>query len=182
MRLAEADFLIVPGIGNSGAGHWQTRWQTRFPSALRVEQENWDVPDVQQWPARLVEAVAARTRPVVLVAHDCGVPTILLAAPFLAPNKVRGAYLVACPDVERGDLPAGARALAPMPTAPLPFPSLLVASRDDPYCSLERAQGIALDIGAALVDAGNAGHIDAESGHGPWPEGLMRLAAFLKGL
>ena len=182
MRLAEADFLIVPGIGNSGPEHWQTRWQARFPTAYRVEQENWDTPDPEQWTSRIVDMVAEAKRPIILVAHDCGVAAVLLAAPYLAPLKIRGAYLVACPDVERGDMPEALRAFAPLPSAPLPFPSLLVASRDDPLCGTERAQGIALDIGAALVDAGNSGHIDTASGHGPWPEGLMRLATFMKGL
>ena len=36
--------------------------------------------------------------------------------------------------------------------------------------------------GATLVPAGDAGHIDAASGHGPWPEGLMRFGLFLSRL
>ena len=70
-------------------------------------------------------------------------------------------------------------AFAPPPTGPLPFPSLLIASRDDPHATYEEMETMALDWGAQIIDAGAAGHIDAQSGHGPWPEGLMRFAAFL---
>jgi predicted alpha/beta hydrolase family esterase len=70
-------------------------------------------------------------------------------------------------------------AFAPSPSTPLPFPSLLIASRDDPHATYEEMETMALDWGAQVIDAGAAGHIDAQSGHGPWPEGLMRFAAFL---
>ena len=96
---------------------------------------------------------------------------------------MRGAYLVGLPDVERADLAGGdRRAFAPLPRAPLPFPSLLVASRDDPYCTYERAEDFSYAWGAALVDAGMSGHLNTASGHGPWPEGLMRFAGFLRQL
>ena len=53
----------------------------------------------------------------------------------------------------------------------LPFPSVLVGSRNDPYCGWERARGFAADWGAVFVDLGHAGHINAESGLGDWPQG-----------
>ena len=74
------------------------------------------------------------------------------------------------------------RAFAPMPRDPLPFPSLLIASRTDPYCTYDRADDFAHSWGSLTVDAGESGHINVASGHGPWPEGLMRLAGFMKGL
>jgi predicted alpha/beta hydrolase family esterase len=102
------------------------------------------------------------------------------AAPRFPEGVVRGALLVAFPDIEAGaDLPESVRAFAPVPRDPLPFPSLLVASRTDPHCRYERAEDYAYAWGSALVDAGEAGHINVASGHGPWPEGLMRLAGFL---
>jgi uncharacterized protein len=41
---------------------------------------------------------------------------------------------------------------------------------------------LARTLDAELADAGLSGHINSESGHGPWPEGLMRFATFLKPL
>lgn len=104
------------------------------------------------------------------------------AAPAFRPGKVRGAFLVALPDVEDNRVPAGAAPFAPIPRDPLPFPSILVASRTDPYCAYGRAEDFAYAWGSALVDAGDSGHLNTASGHGPWPEGLMRFAGFLKKL
>jgi predicted alpha/beta hydrolase family esterase len=87
------------------------------------------------------------------------------------------------PDVERPDfIPAIDRAFAPIPREPFHFPSILIASRTDPHCDYAKAEDIAYAWGSAIVDAGDAGHLNTESGHGPWPEGLMRFAGFLKRL
>jgi len=122
-------------------------------------------------------------KPVVLVGHSLGVLAIAHAAPLLPGGKVQGAFLVSLPDVERPDFaPAIDRAFAPIPREPFSFPSVLIASRTDPYCDYAKAEDIAYAWGSAIVDAGDAGHLNTESGHGPWPEGLMRFAGFLKRL
>jgi predicted alpha/beta hydrolase family esterase len=69
-----------------------------------------------------------------------------------------------------------------VPRDPLPFPAVLIASRDDSYADYLESEKLAHDWHAELVDAGASGHINDESGHGPWPEGLMRFAGFLKTL
>jgi hypothetical protein len=71
---------------------------------------------------------------------------------------------------------------APTPNAPLPFPSVLVASHNDPHGMFAFAETKAVQWGSRLVAAGEAGHINADSGHGPWPEGLMLFAGFIKTL
>jgi len=179
MRTSECDILIVPGLTNSGPDHWQSRWQHKLSTARRVEQDDWERPGRDAWTARLVDAVAAARRPVVLVAHSLGVLTVAHAAASLPPGKVRGAFLVALPDVEESSVPAVEEAFAPIPREPLPFPSILVASRSDPYCAYHRAEDFAYAWGSALADAGDAGHLNTASGHGPWPEGLMRFAGFM---
>jgi predicted alpha/beta hydrolase family esterase len=183
MRSSDSDILFIPGLGGSGPEHWQTRWETKLSTARRVEQEDWDHPVPEPWTARIMEAIEAATRPVVLVAHSLGVIALAKAAPQLPPDRVRGAFLVAPADVEEAGLkPECLSAFAPVPEAPLPFPSLLVGSRTDPYCSYARAEDFAFAWGAALVDAGEAGHINPDSGFGPWPEGLMRFAGFMRQL
>jgi hypothetical protein len=179
MRISDLDILIVPGFTGSGPDHWQTRWESKLSTARRVEQEDWHNPRLGDWTRTLSEAVGACRRPVVLVAHSLGAVTVAHAADSLA--GVRGALLVAPADVEQPGLPEGIDpAFAPIPTAPLPFPSLLVASRNDPYCSYARAEDLGYAWGSAVLDAGEAGHLNPESGFGPWPEGLMRFAGFLK--
>ncbi len=183
MKTSDCDILIVPGYENSGIDHWQSRWERQLSTAWRVEQENWNAPDKDAWVERIAQDVKRAEKPVVLVGHSLGVLAIAHAAPHLPSGKVQGAFLVSLPDVERpGFIPAIDRAFAPIPREPFPFPSVLVASRTDPHCDYTKAEDTAYAWGAAIVDAGDAGHLNTESGHGPWPEGLMRFAGFLKQL
>lgn len=183
MRTSDCEILMVPGYGNSGPDHWQSRWERQLSTARRVEQENWEKPERNAWIERIVKSVEQARRPVVLVAHSLGVAAVVLAAAQLNKGRVRGAFLVALPDVERPDLVPGVEIdFGPLPRDPLPFPSLLVASRNDPYCDYEKADDFAHAWGSAIVDAGESGHLNTASGYGPWPEGLMRFAGFLKRL
>ena len=94
-----------------------------------------------------------------------------------------GAFLVAPPEAERLiAIPEVDRALLAYPASPLVCPSVLVASEDDPYASMDATRALAAQWGAKLIEAGAAGHINAASGHGPWPEGLMAFAGFLSKL
>jgi predicted alpha/beta hydrolase family esterase len=182
MRTSDVDILIIPGLTGSGPDHWQSRWEAKLSTARRVAQDDWDRPQRDPWVARLVDAVAGATRPAVLVAHSLGVLTVVHAAPQL-PAKVAGAFLVAPPDeTALATLPEIDPAFMPIPRAPLPFPATLVASDNDPYCGLAVAEDLSFAWGAAFANAGAAGHINTESGHGPWPEGLLGFANFLKRL
>jgi predicted alpha/beta hydrolase family esterase len=184
MKLADTDVIIVPGLGDSGPGHWQRRWHERFPNAQVVEQENWHRPDRDAWTAAIARAVMMATRPVVLVGHSLGVAAIVHAAQTLADTKVRGALLVSPPDLESDNpaIPQAARVFAPLPRDPLPFPSLLVASDTDTLVSTEAAADMAAAWGSEFHSAGDAGHINVSSGHGPWPEGLMMFTRLMQRL
>ena len=183
MRTTDLDVLMVPGYTGSGAEHWQTRWLKGIKSAWLVEQDDWDKPDVGNWTDALVTAVERAPKPVLLVAHSIGVLTVVHAARRFRSGKVVGGFLVAPPDVEDKDrIIPELDGFAPYPRDPLPFPSLLIASRTDVYCDFSEAEEMAYAWGARLVDAGDAGHINTASGHGPWPEGLMTFAQFLSRL
>ena len=174
----EYSVLLLPGWQNSDADHWQSRWEQAH-GYQRVQQHNWQQPLRGDWTVQLNEAVLAAPAPVVLVAHSLG--CILTAwwassAPPAVVGKVQAALLVAPGDVERADVRAQLPGWAPIATQqPLPFPALLVASHDDPYCSLARAHTLAGAWGARLVDAGARGHLNAESGLGDWPQGRALL-------
>ncbi len=182
MRTSDADIIIVPGLGGGTDKHWYSRWEQKLKTARRVVQADWNTPKLADWTQRLVAAVGEATRPVVLVGHSLGVVTIARVADQLA-ERVVGAFLVAPPSagVLRG-IEAVDPAFADIRQAPLPFPAVLVASHDDPYSNWEESVALAETWGAELVDAGTSGHLNDESGHGPWPEGLMRFAGFLKRL
>lgn len=179
MKAKDADILIVPGYGNSGPDHWQSRWQQRIPSARRVEQKEWAKPVLKDWIATLAAAVDEAEKPVVLVGHSLGVPTIIHALPHLG-RKIAGAFLVAPPDVSNPRIrPKHFLTFGPYPRERLQFPTMVVASRNDHYSSYEAAEEIASAWGALLLDAGEAGHINVEAGYGPWPEGTLAFAHFI---
>lgn len=163
--------VIVPGWRNSGPGHWQSLWAACLPDARRVQQEDWLVPQRQAWVQALEREVLADARPVVLVAHSLGCITAVHMGPEAA-SRVQGALLVAPADPERR---AQLSDFAPVPYAPLPYRSVLVASSNDPYCPIRRAGAYARAWGSEFVRLQNAGHINVDSGHGEWPLGRALL-------
>ncbi len=167
--------LILPGWQGSGAQHWQSLWQARH-GYQRVDQHDWMRPLRGDWIARLEDVVLSTTEPAVLVAHSLGCVLVAAwAAHTRNAHRVKGALLVAPGDVEREALRPVLASWSPIPLQALPFKSTLVASTNDPYCSLERAQMLAHAWHARLVDAGPVGHINADSGLGDWPAGQALL-------
>jgi predicted alpha/beta hydrolase family esterase len=182
MKVKDVDILMVPGYTNSGPEHWQTRWESRLSTARRVVQAEWSKPVREDWTATLAAAVNEAERPVVLVAHSLGVSTAIQALPQFR-KPVAGAFFVAPPDVANPKIrPKHLMSFGPYPREPLPFPSITIASRNDPYCAFEVAEDAAAAWGSLFIDAGEAGHINSEAGYGPWPEGSMAFAQFLSRL
>jgi uncharacterized protein len=172
--------LVVPGLGGSGPEHWQTAWERRYPHHVRVAQQSWDHPDLEAWLAALERAVAAAGAPVVIAAHSLGCALVAHAARRTPTMAIRAALLVAPADVDSpAHTPPETRCFAPMPLARLPFPATVIASRNDPYVTPERARAFAAAWGATFVDAGAVGHINADSGLGDWPDGHAHLEALL---
>ena len=169
------NILILPGWQGSGAGHWQSLWQAQY-AYPRVEQHDWLRPLRGDWISRLEDVVLSTDGPVVLVAHSLGCVLVAAwAAHSRNAHRVKAALLVAPADVEQEALRPVLASWSPIPRQSLPFKSTLVASQDDPYCGFERARGFAAAWGATLVDAGAAGHINADSGLGDWPQGQALL-------
>lgn len=167
--------LIIPGLGDSGPDHWQSHWQGALANAHRVEQSDWERPTLGEWVASLVDAI--RSHPgAILVGHSLGCALIAHVAHLRGRRGIAGALLVAPADVNR-EGPAGRllRGFGPMPRGRLPFPTTLVASRNDPYASFESVQALARGWNADLVDLGAAGHVNVDSGYGPWREGRSLL-------
>lgn len=170
--------LMLPGYQNSGPGHWQSLWQAAHPEYRRVEQRDWDNPSRPEWVEALDGAVREAGGPVVLAAHSLGVMTALHWA-AAHPAPVVGALFVAPADVEWLEEPPSVKSFRPVPMARLPFPSFVVASDDDLYADLERVREWATAWGSRLVCLHGAGHINADAGFGPWPEGEALLAELL---
>jgi predicted alpha/beta hydrolase family esterase len=183
---APPTIIILPGLYNSGAGHWQTLWEASFSNAVRIQQNNWNEPNRTDWVTTLDAAIANTNGSIILAAHSLGCATTVWWAtrrhehnPHAA--KVKGALLVAPPDIEQANFPAFATGFAPLPLSPLPFNSIVVASSDDPWClSLVRVQSWAAAWGAEFHDIGPRGHINGDSGLGDWPQGRQWLASLMQ--
>jgi len=168
--------VVVPGVGDSGPLHWQTLLQAATPGAVRVVQDDWSMPVREDWVAGLARTLDSIDAPVLLVGHSAGSVTVVhWAAAHSHRSGVVGALLVAPADLEV-DLPDGTpveflddAGWVPCPRAPLPFPSIVVASSDDPYATFERSRGYADAWGSRLLRLEGAGHINADAGFGPWP-------------
>ena len=195
--------LILPGWLDSGPGHWQSRWQAAH-GYTRVAQNDWARPLRGDWIARLEDVVLAQNAdlPITLVAHSLGCQLVVAwAALSRNTHRVKCAFLAAPCDVALEALrpvlaswkpitqyPAAAPTSPGQPAASLaltsqalPFKSLLLASRNDPYCSFERAQALARIWESEFVDCGPLGHLNAESGLGDWPQGHALLLALQRG-
>lgn len=170
--------LIVPGIGDSGPQHWQSLWMQHHSHWRRVQQRDWDRPVLEEWLRGFDAAMVLEPQPTVLIAHSMG---CLLVAHWAKRVSVPicAALLVAPPDPQAPAFPATARGFEAVPSGRLPFPSLVVASSNDPFGSVDYAKRCAADWGSDVVEAGAIGHINAESELGEWPDGLVLLERLL---
>ena len=185
MRISDLDILIIPGLGGSGPDHWQNRWAQKLSTARIIEQADWHNPSHEAWVAAILRAIEASDRPVALIGHSLGAIAAASAINKAPREKIAAAFLVAPPDLDSAALQPGQIDPAfkeKAPQAALKVPGVIVASRNDAFSDYAFAEKLAVLWGLDLADAGDAGHINAESGHGPWPEGLMRLAGLLSKL
>ncbi|MFM6931419.1 MAG: RBBP9/YdeN family alpha/beta hydrolase [Novosphingobium sp.] len=166
--------LTVPGLDGSGPRHWQSQWEKWDEHTVRVDLGEWQQPHRNSWVNRLNLAIERAARPVVLAAHSLGCLAVAWWVAYERPvwgSKVLGALLVAPPDVDAAVFEPRLLPFAPTPLTTLPFPSILAASRDDPYASLDRSRRLAAFWGSRFADLGALGHVNAESGIGAWPGG-----------
>jgi predicted alpha/beta hydrolase family esterase len=170
--------LLLPGIGNSGPGHWQTIWANSDTSMECIEGQDWKRPVCAKWVDNL-EAAIRRTGPnTVLVAHSLG----CLQVAHWAQSRhtaIRAALLVAVPDPDRPTFPNKALGFSPLELKRFAFPSVVVASTNDPYADTDFSLRCADAWGSRLVNIGDQGHISSANGFGDWPQGRALLKELL---
>ncbi|MEO8120972.1 MAG: alpha/beta hydrolase [Rhodoferax sp.] len=174
---ALATVVIVPGLRDHVPEHWQTLLAAKLAKMRKVV----SVPPLREdglnCGARveaIQQVVQAIEGPIIFVAHSGGVIMLVHWARKYR-HDVRGALLAAPPDFE-SPLPAGyptvetlrANGWLPAPTTPLPFPTLVVASTNDPLASYHRVKTMADQWHGTLVNVGAAGHLNPASGYGEW--------------
>lgn len=168
--------VTVPGLHGSDGAHWQSWLERQFPRALRVEQDDWDAPDLAVW-ARALEGVFARERgPFVLAAHSFG---CLVAAHALL-RGAGGADVVGVLFVAPAN-PDKFRFAGTLHARRLDVPSILIGSETDPWMTLDGAHNLAQQLGSAFVNLGDAGHINTAAGFGPWPRAKHFVDTLVQG-
>jgi hypothetical protein len=170
--------LIVPGLRDAVAQHWQTLLEAHLRAQGRPVAS---VPPMGRVELDCASKVAAIERvalgvagQIVVVAHSGG---CIMVAHWAQRTQrgVQGALLATPPDFE-APLPDGYPTLAalrtggwlPVPRRRLPFPSIVAASQDDPLADFDRVAVLARDWGSRLLDLGNVGHLNPASGYGEW--------------
>ena len=172
--------LILPGWQGSGPAHWQSRWE-RTHGYTRVEQHDWMRPLRGDWIARLEDVLLSCDAPAVLVAHSLGCQHVAAwAAHSRNTHRVKGALLVAPPDVERDDVRALLPSWSPVARGRLPFQTRLFASSNDAFGSLVRAREFASAWGTEVIDVGARGPLNADSGLGDWPQAHEQLLQLMR--
>lgn len=164
--------LLIPGLRDSGEAHWQTWLQRQYVDAARVTQSDWHTPDLARWSARIGETLARSSRHTrwVAVAHSFGSLALAqhLAQRLDAQGDAGHGRIVAALMVAPAD-PVKFGLDDTLPRHDLGLPLSVIGSEDDPWMPLERARSWAHAWGGGFVNLGRVGHINTESGFGPWP-------------
>ena len=175
----EPTILIVPGLRDQVAQHWQTLLEARLRAAGQPVVSVAPMGRADLSCAQRVTAIERAAQvvegPLVIVAHSGGVIMFVHWA-RRHDRQIRGALLATPPDFEQ-TMPAGyptidalrAGGWLPVPRAPLPFPSIVAASRNDPLGRIERVAELARAWGSRFDDLGQVGHLNPASGFGAWP-------------
>jgi predicted alpha/beta hydrolase family esterase len=187
MTAAPGTVVLVPGLRGHVEDHWQTLLAAALPNARLVPPLGRDNPDLDERVAQLDRMVADVDGPVVLVAHSAGV---VVTAHWAARHDrpVVGA-LLATPPAFAAELPPeypSLRALRdrgwlPIPRRPLPFPSILATSSDDPLGNPVRVRALANAWGSRLHPLGAVGHLNPASGFGAWPAAVPLIEELWRG-
>lgn len=171
-------YLIVPGLNNSDEKHWQTFWEKSLQNTSRVKQRDWDYPQRDEWVQALGDTIQKLDKDTIIIAHSLGVATTVI---YLTQNQgkiplnLKGAFLVSPSDIDNIEV---IKSFAPMPLEKLPIPACVVASENDPFVSMERAEFFASAWGVKLFNAGKLGHINSATDLREWEQGRAFLAEF----
>jgi uncharacterized protein len=169
--MSTRSFLILHGLGASGPGHWQT-W---LAARLRADNErvaypdlpDADMPSPHAWRGALEgELAALPAGEVIVICHSL---SCLLWLHHVAEGGAQAdRLLLVAPPSESADVPE-IQGFFPVPLPALSGGSRLVCADDDPYCpeGADTLYGEPLGIPVDVLEGG--GHVNPESGYGPWP-------------
>jgi hypothetical protein len=175
------EIIYLAGIHNSPPGHWQHHWH-RLLGGTWVDHLDWNRPEAGPWTTDFDEALRKTSGSKILLAHSLGCLTLSRWAEKHQDPNIRGSFLVAPPDPSSTAYPKEALGFGDPFDIAFPFPTVLVASQDDPYASLDYSKRLAEKWGSEFLDVGKKGHINLGSRLGSWDEGLKAFQTFCQRL
>lgn len=168
--------FLIPGYANSDENHWQTLWEKKYSGRVeRLMLEDFLSTSKEYWTSAILEMAKNIDKNYIVVAHSLGALSFAHAYSENELKNLKAVMLVAPPDVEQNQNAAFLPEFSPIPDFKFNVPAVLVASSNDPFYEIERADEIAQKWGAELINVGPKGHINSESDLGDWPEGLELL-------
>ena len=175
MNINRTNYFIVPGMGNSGPEHWQTFFEKSGDNFHRINQQEWDAPTCSDWISTIENTLSVfDMTTVILIGQSLGCLTIAHWAMRYG-KKIKGALLVAPTDLEAPEYTLPTKGFDPIPKTKINFKTIVVASENDPWVTLDRAKYFASNWGSEFINIGKAGHINVASGFGEWIQGLEIL-------
>jgi predicted alpha/beta hydrolase family esterase len=168
--------LVIPGLNDSGPGHWQTWLQSRYKGAVRVTQDDWSRGELDAWSARIDATLAAQDPAIewVAAAHSFGCLALARHLAVHPSSSIKGVLFVAPADPDKFGVADR------LPSCSLGRPAALIGSETDPWMAGEKAREYARRWGASFRSLGDAGHINIESGHGPLPQAKVVVDALIQ--
>jgi predicted alpha/beta hydrolase family esterase len=174
--------LLLPDVDSEDSSYWQRHWADSRIDCSIVDVGASHRPDRNNWITRLDQATRSTGAPVLLVGHGVGALAIAWWAGLCGQeieSTVVGALLIGPPDPAIAQAEDRLQSFLPLPRQILPFPSLVVASENDPAVSVDRAFSMAREWGSGFARFGECGHFGAGDGLGRWRQGEQLLDAFI---
>jgi uncharacterized protein len=177
-KLYMIQYLTIPGYGGSSSEHWQSYFEKKLSNCKRIEQKDWEKPICDDWINQIdKEVLHFKESNVILIAHSLGgIALVHWANKFR--RLIKGAMIVAPADIENPYQDLSLESFIPIPQNTLSFPSVLIASSNDPWATIERSKFFSDCWGSTFINIGNAGHINVDSGHYQWDQGLDILKSW----
>jgi len=176
-------YIFLAGIGNSESEHWQSIWYRSLGSSGHwLEHTDWDNPVAEVWAEDLDRCLRALSGPKVFIAHSLSCLLVAEWAKRYEGAGVAGSFLVSVPDPKGPAFPRQAVGFGEGLEGRLPFPTMMVASTNDKYGTMEHAQRVSAHWHSPLVNVGDKGHINLASGLGDWRQGRAMLDEFVASL
>ena len=164
--------LLLHGWGGSDFPHWQS-WiagelARDYGCVCFLRFSDFDRPKRDLWREELLNTLED-FRPDIVICHSLANTLWLHISQTQQINEVQKLYLVAPPSLQCDIQELQEFFPQEIPSTLNAAETLLVCSDNDPYMSIDEAKNLQKKLQIDMKILKDAGHINADSGYGPWP-------------